>query len=339
MRVHSGRSLLVASILTRFGVLLLLCFLAWMTEYLNLKIAYNHPRLVELSSGKTMRVGYEITDKFFAWFGDPLEVAQTNGGMTWSIRVMGVPFTDPIAALSVLTKNHRLEVGFALGLIIPLGVALLFGRVFCAYVCPASLLFFTIARIRRVLGKWLLFPELTLNRGFAWGILLGGLAVAVMLGHGIWSLILPYFAIGQTLFHGIAMGTLSLALGSVVLFSLVDLILGRQFTCRYVCPTGRLLGFIGRRSVFAIQRDAPACVEGCNSCAEVCPMKVSPRLDQTVDCSMCGECLVICPTKCLSIGLRRPGGQTVQLAAAVVEGIPALQKANELTVQSEGGRK
>ncbi len=327
MRIRSGRSLLALSIVTRLGVLLLLCFLAWMTEYLNLKVAYDHPRLVELSSGRAVRVGYELTDAFFGWFGDPLKVAQRNGGMTWSVRVMGVPFTDPIAALSVLVKHHRLETGFALVLIAPITLALLFGRVFCAYICPASLLFFAIARIRRLLGRWFLFPNLSLNRGFAWGMLVGGLAVAVLLGHGIWSLILPYFAIGQTIFHGIAMGTLSLALGSVVVFSVLDLVFGRQFTCRYVCPTGRLLGFIGRKSVFAIHRDASACVEGCNSCAEVCPMKVSPRLDQTVDCSMCGECLVICPTKCLSIGLRHNSRQPVHQ--------PVLERSKNLEAHAE----
>ena len=117
--------------------------------------------------------------------------------------------------------------------------------------------------------------------------------------------ILPYFAIGQTIFHGIAMGTLSIALGGIIVFACVDLLLGKQFTRRYVCPTGRLLGAIGARSVFAIKRDAGNCVSQCNSCAEVCPMKVSPKLDETVDCSMCGECLVACPTQCLSLG-RRP---------------------------------
>ena len=36
-------------------------------------------------------------------------------------------------------------------------------------------------------------------------------------------------------------------------------------------------------------------------------MKVQPKMDETLDCSMCGECLTICPTKCLSIGLRTRG--------------------------------
>ncbi len=43
--------MVILSILTRFSVIGLLCTLALLTEYNNLKIAYNHPRLVELSSG------------------------------------------------------------------------------------------------------------------------------------------------------------------------------------------------------------------------------------------------------------------------------------------------
>ena len=295
---------MVLSILSRFSVIGLLCTLAMLTEYHNLKIAYNHPRLLELSSGKAMRVFYETADSFFALFGDPAHEARRSGGMTWSIRLMGIPFTDPVAALSVLAKSRRWELGFALGLIVPLGLALVFGRVFCSYICPASLLFFAIARLRGLLGKFLYFPEFSLSRGFAWGILFGGLAAAVWLGHGIWSLILPYFALGQTLFQGIAFGVLSVSLGSLIVFSILDLGLGRQFTCRYVCPTGRLLGFIGRKSLISIRREAPLCLTSCQSCVDVCPMKVNPKMDETVDCSLCGECLVICPTNCLSIGPR-----------------------------------
>ncbi len=309
MKVSSGKALLALSIISRLGVLLLLFFFAFMTDYLNYKKAYDHPRLVELSDGKAVRIFYETTDTFFSWFGDPLEVAQTNGGMTWSIRVMGVPFTDPIAGLSVLLKSGGWSFGFGLGLIIPIGISLLFGRVFCSYVCPASLLFFTISRIRRLLDRWLLFPELRVNRSFAWGVLIGGLALAFLTGHGVWSLILPYFAVGQTIFHGVAMGVLSVAVGSLALFSLLDFVLGRQFTCRNVCPTGRLLGFIGQKSVVTIRRDSELCLTACTSCSAVCPFSVDPKLDETRDCSLCGECVAVCPTKALSVGTRRFGGK------------------------------
>lgn len=302
--MRNGRLLLVLSIFTRTGVIAILCLLAMLTSYHNLKRAYNLPRLVELSEGKNMRVFYETADHFFSRFGDPATTAQKSGGMTWSIRLGGVPFTDPIAAISVLAKSHKWELGFALGLIIPLTLALLFGRVFCSYICPASLLFFTISRIRRVISKFFLLPELSLGRGFCWGILFGGTVTAVWIGHGVWTLILPYFAIGQTLFHGIAYGAISFSLGSIAVFGLLDLIMGKQFTCRYICPTGRLLGAVGTKSVFALRRDADDCLDACTSCIDVCPMKVQPKFDETLDCSMCGECLTICPTKCLSIGLR-----------------------------------
>lgn len=303
--MRSGRALLTLSIFTRLAVVMLLCALALLTEYINLKLAYNNPRLVELSSGSLARTMYEATDWFFEKFDAPLRTAQTNGGMTWSVRILGAPFTDPVAALSVFAGRQRWEAGFAAGLILPLGLALLFGRVFCAYICPASLLFFAISRVRRLLTKWLWFPEFGLHRSYAWGMLVGGLCVAVWFGHGVWSLLLPYFAIGQTIFHGIAMGTLSVTLGSLIVFSLADLALGKQFTCRYLCPTGRLLGAIGSKSVMAIRRDAPQCSSQCTACVDVCPLKVNPKLDETVDCSMCGECLIACPTQCLSIGRRQ----------------------------------
>ena len=66
-----------------------------------------------------------------------------------------------------------------------------------------------------------------------------------------------------------------------------------------------LLGFVGKKSFFALKRNASECLDSCQSCIDVCPMKVQPKFDETLDCSMCGECLTICPTKCLSIGLRK----------------------------------
>ncbi len=68
MSRHLGRILLVVSVVTRALVLLLLCLFASWTQYLNLKTAYNHPRLVELSSGKAMRIFYEYSDSHFTLF-------------------------------------------------------------------------------------------------------------------------------------------------------------------------------------------------------------------------------------------------------------------------------
>ncbi len=303
-RFPSGMVLLLTSVVTRVGVLLLLCGIAWNTIYINFKVAHNNARLVELSAGSTTRFFYERAEAFFGLFGDPLLIAQSSGGMTWSIRLMGVPFTDPIAALTVLSRGHGLELGFALGLLVPLLLALLFGRVFCSYICPASLLFFTIGRLRRACRRFLLLPEITLNRGVAWGLLLGGLGATWLFGQGLWALLLPYLAVGHTLFQGLAFGVLSAGIGAILVFALLDMVFGSQFTCRNLCPTGRLLGAIGSRPLVRLHRHAPACPSRCNSCATICPMGVNPRADETRDCSLCGECLVVCPVNCLHVGVK-----------------------------------
>ena len=117
-------------------------------------------------------------------------------------------------------------------------------------------------------------------------------------------LLLPYFGIGQTIFHALAFGTLSIAVGAVAVFALVDLCLGRNFTCRYLCPTGRLLGWIGQKARVTVRRDRDLCLDKCTSCGDICPLKANPKLDQSLDCSMCGECMVVYPAKCLSIGVK-----------------------------------
>ena len=295
---------------SRVLVLTLLCLVAAWTHYLNLKTGYNSPRLVELAEGPWMRRFYEASEALFGLFGDPLEVAQSSGGLVWSSTVLGLPLTDPVAALSLAVRGDVPSLRFMLGLIAPLALALLFGRIFCAAICPASLVFFVSSRLRRLLRRWFLLPDLKPGRGLSWGVLAGGLILAMMYGHGVWSLVLPYLAMGQTLFHSIAYsnaavgGIATAAGGALLAFVLADLLLGDHFVCRHLCPTGRLLGSLGRRAPLGVVRDAGHCVSSCDVCTEICPLGADPKRDALVDCSTCGECLSACPTACLSVGRR-----------------------------------
>lgn len=318
MYVIQGKHLMWLSVFSRLCVLSMIALLSLWSIYLNYKTGYNHARLVELSDGPLAAWFYSISESFFSFFNaeDPAAAMQQNGGMTWSIRIAGIQFTDPIAVMSIVLNNGSASMGFVLGMIAPIALALLFGRVFCSYVCPASLLFFTVARLRRLLSRYLYFPELPMSRGLAWGVLGGGLILALTTTHGMWALILPYFAIGHTIFHAIVFGVMHIAVLSIVFFVCVDLLCGYQFTCRYICPTGRLLGVIGRKSLISIRRDASRCIAECTSCEQVCAFMVNPKLDQTQDCTLCGECMSVCPTSCLSVGRAQPiviDGPTVRI--------------------------
>lgn len=295
---------------SRVFVLGLLVLVAAWTHYLNLKAGYNNARLVELAEGPWMRRFYEASEALFGLFGDPLETAQRSGGMVWSSSVLGLPLTDPIAALSVAARGSMPPLRLLLGLILPLGLALSFGRVFCTAICPASLVFFLSSRLRRLVQRWFWLPALKPGKGLAWGVLVGGLVLAGLYGHGIWTLILPYLAMGQALFHtivyenSVAGGLASAALAALGFFVAADLLLGDHFVCRHLCPTGRLLGAIGRRAPVGLVRDADQCTASCEVCTQMCPLGADPKHDAPVDCSACGECLVACPTACLTIGRR-----------------------------------
>lgn len=312
--MSSGKRFLILSIFSRASVLAIILFIAYSGIFLNYKTGYNSSRLVGLSSGPAAKFIYQFVDFVFSPVGNSADNIRMNTGMTWSIKVLGIPFTDPIAGLSMLFQFKTFETGFFLGMFIPLILALIFGRIFCSYICPASLLFFSVSRIRNFLKPYFYLPEMKINRSLSWGILIGGIVSSMIFTHGIWIFILPYFAMGQTIFQGIAFGTVSSATLVLVFFSFVDLALGKNFTCRNLCPTGRLLGAIGSKSSISIVRDNSTCIEKCNICSEVCPLGVNPKMDETLDCSLCGECLVMCPANCLEIGLTPTGHKIKTLA-------------------------
>ncbi|MFV2014631.1 MAG: 4Fe-4S binding protein [Candidatus Heimdallarchaeota archaeon] len=78
--------------------------------------------------------------------------------------------------------------------------------------------------------------------------------------------------------------------------------------CRWVCPTGALLGYVSSNSMLTVKRDPIKCEDGCSKCEEACPMGV-PLMDEDPDgianslCTLCGDCVDACPDA-LSFGFR-----------------------------------
>jgi polyferredoxin len=75
--------------------------------------------------------------------------------------------------------------------------------------------------------------------------------------------------------------------------------------CRWLCPTGLLLGYCAKFSVVGIARDPTHC-DRCGDCELVCPMGV-PLLDYTYErirdeqCILCLECRESCHSKAIQL--------------------------------------
>jgi len=75
--------------------------------------------------------------------------------------------------------------------------------------------------------------------------------------------------------------------------------------CRWLCPTGILLGYCAKFSVVGIARDPTHC-DRCGDCELVCPMGV-PLLDYTYErvrdeqCILCLECRDACHSSAIQL--------------------------------------
>jgi len=73
----------------------------------------------------------------------------------------------------------------------------------------------------------------------------------------------------------------------------------KNFWCRYFCPYGALLGFLGLFSPVKITRDPDSCTD-CKQCTESCPSNITVHKLTRVksdECNTCFACTSVCPEK------------------------------------------
>jgi ferredoxin-type protein NapH len=77
--------------------------------------------------------------------------------------------------------------------------------------------------------------------------------------------------------------------------------------CKYLCPSGAILGLTSRFSILKMTADAQLC-NACGACSKACPMDIDvsrfAALDQRVpsgQCILCQTCARVCPTGALRL--------------------------------------
>jgi ferredoxin len=104
---------------------------------------------------------------------------------------------------------------------------------------------------------------------------------------------------------------------AVLIVSLAGSVLYDRFFCKYLCPTGALLGLLSRVSFLNIRRDADACID-CGRCDKACMMNVQVATVDVVkssECISCNECVNACPVPG-ALKVTAPGGARATALAA-----------------------
>lgn len=166
--------------------------------------------------------------------------------------------------------------------------ALLFGRVFCGYVCPMNTLMIPTEWLSKKLkirtGRR---PRWLKNGIFAW-IALGVTAVSMIVSKRLFQIDLPIMLVW------------------LALSVLVTLRYKPEVFHNLICPFGALQKTFGRFAKFSQRVDKNTCI-GCKLCEKVCPSAaIVVRPDDkkaVIDTSVCHQCIncrQVCPTKAIS---------------------------------------
>lgn len=171
-------------------------------------------------------------------------------------------------------------------------LAVLFGPVFCGWVCPLGTVQEWIGKIgqrvfKRRYNHFLPLSVEKIGGFFRYGVLLWVVYVTARSGTLIFQSVDPYYALFSFWSGEVAIPALVI-LGATLIGSLFV----ERPWCKFLCPYGALLGLSNKLRLFPVKRNPETCIS-CGKCDRACPMNIPVEDGEQVKdarCISCYEC-------------------------------------------------
>ena len=249
-------------------------------------------------------------------------------GWFQSIGIGNLWVVSPLEGLESILTAKFFYMPSLVGMVVPIVVALLMGRVFCSWMCPIEFLSLLTDKILGIFSKKLKYRKglILLPHKVLWFALATELLLTMVIGYPMFVWWSPPGLVGREIMFYAFYKVITIEVWIVVVVLLLNL-LTRRFFCRYLCPLGALLALIGKRRQLVIKYLPDKCIN-CKVCDTRCPMGIKPSVgeSQTVYCWNCAECVDACPTNALKFIWRDDGVIRLKLHN------------NELTTSSKTGK-
>ncbi|WP_048152370.1 4Fe-4S binding protein [Methanolacinia paynteri] len=182
------------------------------------------------------------------------------------------------SVVSGLTTLQFAGLGFV-GLVLLVCISLIFGRVFCAHMCPAG-------AVQELLSR-LPLPKLKIrDRRIPNAVRL--IAFAGLVAGALLS-INTFEYIGVSHFFATIFSAAAVVFAVILVLSLF---VYRPF-CTFLCPYGLVFSIASRFGRFGLKRTED-CID-CGKCERVCPTVEAGRDGRKAECYLCGRCIEVCP--------------------------------------------
>jgi ferredoxin-type protein NapH len=228
-------------------------------------------------------------------------------GTFYAINIGGLGIADPVVILQSIFASGELTVPLLGAVLFPILLALLFGRVWCGWMCPYHLMSDGAAWLRgifrekilnRPAHESLLVPASFKTNCIRYGFLIVGTGFAGAIGIPVLNYASAPGILSTEAMILVKERTISLEFGFIVALVLLELSLIPRFWCRLFCPTGAFISpfripFTLRIGT-GIKRPRLACCKE-EWCSAACPMGLAPfREGANLLCTNCARCLDAC---------------------------------------------
>lgn len=285
----------------RWAILSIIFSMLILLPFLHLYQTYEAAHAYDLLSPteKSISDSMEFITKPF--IDDPEVDLNSLKGTTWSGTLFGLKLSDPLAVVGQISAGKTVYMPFLITAIIPIFFTVIFGRFFCGWICPATLIY----ELNDNLATWLRKAGIPIGRKkldfrLKYMVLVMGIIISAATGMIVFASMYPPALIGREIYYAIALSGFGSGMVFFLLTLLFDLMVTRRGFCRYVCPGGALYSLFGHFRLFRIQRDVTKCND-CAKCNVVCQFGLDPLRDNfTQECNNCTACIAVCPTDALS---------------------------------------
>jgi len=217
-------------------------------------------------------------------------------GTLYSLAVGPVWLTDPVIGVQTVLTTMRLDATLLLSLLIPGGLALVLGRVFCSWVCPQNTLSELFDAIARRIGIRRIFT-LPFTPVLRYTVLILVLLASLAMRFPVVSLLSAPGIISIQAANLVYEATVGLELGLILVIAVLELFIVRRVWCNHLCPVGGFLGLLRSRSTMKVvlSEDASRACGRCRVCSDACGLGLDPMEGRVYPfCHNCGDCIAAC---------------------------------------------